>query len=129
MRIASFFCALIFLLAGCGTTREHRIRQYASVFASLPASAQEEVRTGVVQPGQLPVQVYLIHGPPDRNTRYVVPEVNPGDQWTYLGFLDDGVFRSSFDWVWLPRSRQLVTLVVSFGRDGTVENIALHERR
>lgn len=110
------------LAAGCASTQEHRIAQYRGKFAAFPPAVREAVRRGEVRPGFTPLQVYLAHGMPDRNGRFAPPDVEPGDQWTYIGVERDGRFLTTNDPVILP-SRGLQQRVITFGESNTVTDI------
>lgn len=131
-RISTVGLVGLLLLAsgtGCGSTRDHRIRQYASQFKELSPERQEAVRLGEVNIGSTPLEVYLIYGPPNRDPQFAVPSVKPGDQWTYLGFEDEGRFKSSFDWAWLPPAARLLECVILFGPDLKVAAIQISPLR
>lgn len=102
---------------GCGTTQQHRIRQYSQEFQSMLPPIQEKILQGIIEPGYSPLQVYLALGPPNRSSRFFPPPVQPGDQWTYLGIPSAEGFRSSYDGSFLP-DKDLQRLTVEFDNSG-----------
>lgn len=118
-----FLCFLLLLLGwncGCGTTQEHRIRQYPRMFEAMPPQTQQQIRQGRVEPGFSPLQVYLALGPPNGSSHYAPPPVQPGDQWTYLGRPKQTGFQTSYDWAILP-NQGLHRLVIVFSESGVAE--------
>ncbi len=110
--------------AGCGSTTAHRIRQYPDAFQALPAAEQQRILASRIQVGDSPLHVYLALGPPNRSDRFVLPEVRPGDTWSYLGhFGEDGVsFSSSYAFNG-PSFRPPVMLNITFGPERKVASI------
>jgi hypothetical protein len=86
-RVASA-CALVFvvLAAGCQSTRAHRIRENAALFASLDPFTQKLITDGLFDHGFTPEMLYLSLGKPNH---VVVSETDRGrvEIWSYRNFL------------------------------------------
>jgi len=67
------------LLAGCGSTQEHRARQYSQAFAAMSPSQQDRVLEGVIATGDSRKAVYIALGPPQAQRFIAHIEV-----WEYL---------------------------------------------
>jgi len=108
------------LMAGCGSTREHRIRQFSMAFEAMEPEERDRIREGRIEKGFSPLQVYLALGPPNRSGEFRPPPVDPGDRWFYMGYMEDDIFRSSYEWVRLP-SGGLSKMTIEFGEEGVRE--------
>lgn len=69
---------LLALLAGCGSTQEHRARQYSTAFGGLSTEAQERALSGGITRGDSREAVYIALGPPQSQQRIGDVEV-----WEY----------------------------------------------
>lgn len=125
-RFPPIILGMLFLAAflGCGSTAEHRIRQYPEAFQALPEDDRKRIRRSEIRVGDSPLHVYLALGPPNRNNRYVLPEVRPGETWTYFGHFDENgdAFFSTYAFK-MPSGRAPLRLRVTFGADGKVAAI------
>jgi len=65
-------------LAGCGSTQEHRARQYSNAFGQLPKEQQARVLEGGISLGDSREAVYIALGPPQAQQRVENVEV-----WEY----------------------------------------------
>lgn len=113
---------LCFTLAGCTSTRLHRIDQYERDFQAFPESIRKAIHDGEVLTGFTPLQVYLALGPPDRNGRFEPLPVEEGTVWTYIGFEKDGRFFTTSDLVFRAGG-PLEILRIRFGARKTVISI------
>ncbi len=104
------------LLAGCGSTQEHRARQYSTAFGQLSPEAQQRALSGGITQGDSREAVYIALGPPQGQMRLAGIEV-----WEYTArpippetpFTDGSIERfltpSSSDWspLWADKSGYL----------------------
>lgn len=112
-------------LTACGTTQDHRARQYSEAAAQLPDGVRAQVLAGRVAVGMSPEAVYIALGAPLENGRAMyMPEVpeQGNHRWYYrgnseaLGRDDTGIsirFLSQFESV-IPNTGDLQYLVVDF---------------
>ncbi|MEM7673242.1 MAG: hypothetical protein AAF212_07875 [Verrucomicrobiota bacterium] len=79
------------VLIGCGTTQDHRRRQYSRGFQSLSRDEQSLASEGKVALGMPPLAVYIAMGAPLKNgndmSMPVVPQQGM-DRWHYRGTLE-----------------------------------------
>lgn len=104
-RLAILGALVACCLTGCGSTQEHRARQYSTAFGELPPEAQERALSGGISKGDSREAVYIALGPPQAQQRIDYVEV-----WEYNArpvpaetpFTDGSVKRfitpSSSDW-------------------------------
>lgn len=78
---------VLILLAACGTTQEHRIRQQARQFAAFPAEIQAAIRAGHVETGFTGEMTYLALGFPVEKMNARGP-LGTADYWLYPGVPD-----------------------------------------
>ncbi|MGE9297030.1 MAG: hypothetical protein ACQKBV_12155, partial [Puniceicoccales bacterium] len=77
IRILSGF--LLVALAGCGSTQEHRARQYSHAFGQLPPAQQSRVLDGVIALGDSREAIYIALGPPQAQRFIADVEI-----WEYM---------------------------------------------
>lgn len=73
------FTVAILTLAGCGSTQEHRARQYSTAFGKLDAPAQERALSGGIAIGDSREAVYIALGVPQGQSKIDNVEV-----WEYV---------------------------------------------
>ena len=121
----SLLCAICFWVIGCGTTQDHRSRQYSRVFRNFSAQDQVDVLQGRVRLEMAPEAVYVALGAPLSQGRDMsMPTVDSEsfERWYYRGQLtEEGsdevgawvVFKAQFDSV-LSASARGELFVVDF---------------
>jgi len=81
--IRSFLTLLALLalvgLGGCGSTQEHRARQYSGAFGAMPEAQQQRVLRGTIAEGDSRKAVYIALGPPQAQRFVAGIEI-----WEYL---------------------------------------------
>ncbi|MEO0794877.1 MAG: hypothetical protein AAFX93_06935 [Verrucomicrobiota bacterium] len=71
-------CLAILALAGCGTTHEHRARQYSHAYNGLPEGDQARLLRGEICAGDSREAVYIALGPPQ--AQYQIADI---EVWEY----------------------------------------------
>ncbi len=116
----------LLLLAGCGTTQDHRVRVYTRDFNALDVERQEMIREGRIDTGFNSRMVYMALGEPRDSRRE--PAIR-GERviWTYAGLIDDSPdarapFRTTNDLIWGSPFRRNAydRLYVAFLNDSVV---------
>ncbi|GHB92897.1 hypothetical protein [Cerasicoccus arenae] len=64
MRTLIFCTWIALVLSGCGSTQEHRARQYSEAYGLLSTETQQRLLTGGIQQGDSRQAVYIALGPP-----------------------------------------------------------------
>ena len=126
------------LWLGCGTTQDHRSRQYSRDFRELPEEQQTDVLLGRVRLGMSPEAVYVALGAPlSQGQDMSMPNVDALGfaRWYYRGQIEASgedaagawaVFRAQFDAV-LSASIRGEIFVVDFS-DRAVSKMWLLDR-
>ncbi len=95
---------LVFMLAGCGTTQDHRIRVYSRDFQALDNERQERIRAGRIDYGFTPRMVYMALGEP-LGERVMLTDEGERAVWIYAGLIgeddsESAPFRTTSDLIW-----------------------------
>lgn len=117
----------LLLFAGCGTTQEHRVRQYKSTFSNYNEGLKADLRAGIVKTGYTRTMVYIALGEPLAHTAGV-DKMN-ASLWEYYGYRESHtednsvvIFRTINDHqLILPgHPRQMEYLLVHFDENDEV---------
>ena len=85
-----FAACLVLFMLGCGSTQDHRARQYSKDFNLLSVDEKALVKRGYVRLGMSPQAVYIALGAPLKNGGDMsMPDVDPLnlERWYYRGKL------------------------------------------
>ncbi|MGB0370463.1 MAG: hypothetical protein ACPGN3_03875 [Opitutales bacterium] len=117
--------AIGLFFTACGTTQDHRRRQYSGAFSEQAVSVQNLIEQGKISVGMSPEAVYVALGAPLKNgIEMFMPNVpeNGFDRWYYRGVFEQSGETAGDEWIRflsqfesvLPRADELQYLVVDF---------------